>query len=129
MSSAMMSPTPMAANINHLFIEGSTYEAGQIWTAKVSYRELTGSLPYLSTHSPPDNTFSVYLLIYFLEVPLEVLQVYLNWKAAKIIMRYLVGTVGHATLVGKDSKSRIVVSRPIQRNLASVLVTGQRMFN
>lgn len=63
---------------------------------KETIKELLGSFLYLSTHTRPDITFSVNLLRPFLEAPLQV-----RWIDAKCILRYLVGTNGHGSLVVK----------------------------
>lgn len=53
----------------------------------VPFKELVGSLLYISTNSRPDITFAVCYLSRFLDKPTEDL-----WKAGKRILRYLKGT-------------------------------------
>eukprot|EP00253_Pinus_taeda_P022965 PITA_22965 len=51
------------------------------------YRQLVGKLLYL-THTHPDLSFVVGLVVRFMQTPRE-----RHWKAAKIILRYVRGTV------------------------------------
>ncbi|XP_059060214.1 uncharacterized protein LOC131853364 [Achroia grisella] len=54
---------------------------------KVPYKELIGSLLFISSNSRPDITFAISYLSRFLDKPTEGV-----WKAAKRVMRYLKGT-------------------------------------
>jgi hypothetical protein len=54
----------------------------------VPYRELIGSLLYLTRSTQPDLPFTMGVLSRFLSAPRES-----HWGAAKHVLRYLAGTV------------------------------------
>lgn len=90
MSSAKKVSTWMVKDLNNLFMKGSIIEVRQTCAAKVPYKKLTGSLFYLSTHIRPDITFSVTFLSRFTKALLQ-----MHLIAARNILRYLTGTMGH----------------------------------
>ena len=62
------------------------------------YHQLVGSLLYL-THSHPDLSFVVGRVSHYMQTPHES-----HWKAAKIILRYIQGTIQfgiHYNIVGE----------------------------
>lgn len=90
MGSARMAPAPMVGNIYNLFLGGYTYHSGQVCSEFFPYRELTGCLLYLSTHTRPDGTFSVKLLSCFMKT-----KSHRHWIAAKRILGYFVDIMIH----------------------------------
>eukprot|EP00253_Pinus_taeda_P027824 PITA_27824 len=74
--------TPMEQNLKHTSIEGKEFEDA------TKYRQLVGSLNYLTT-TRPDISFVVGILSKFMQKPCEG-----HWSAAKRVLRYLKGTQG-----------------------------------
>eukprot|EP00253_Pinus_taeda_P020695 PITA_20695 len=72
--------TPMEQYIKLTSIEGKEFEDA------TKYRQLVGSLNYLTT-TRPDISFAIRILSKFMEKPCEG-----HWSAAKIVLRYLKGT-------------------------------------
>lgn len=54
------------------------------------YRQVVGSLMYLSIGTRPDITFSVNCASQYLEEPKKI-----HWNACKRILKYLIGTIDH----------------------------------
>lgn len=96
----------MVENINDLFMDGHTNESGQQCTVKVLYRELMGSLLYLSSHTRPDTTFPVNLVRHFTEALLQ-----FHWIVAKHKLRYSVDTMGNGIIKRKLIKIHARVSK------------------
>lgn len=69
----------------------------------VPFREIIGSLMYLSVCTRPDITFGVSYLSRFLDRPTEKL-----WTAAKRILRYLKQTKTHSLVYKKNESHKIV---------------------
>ena len=89
--------TPMEQNLKLTSIEGKEFEDA------TKYRQLVGSLIYLTT-TRPDISFAVGILSRFMQKPCEG-----HWSAAKRVLRYLKGTqdfglkytqVGDFSLIG-----------------------------
>eukprot|EP00253_Pinus_taeda_P024037 PITA_24037 len=89
--------TPMEQNLNLTSIEGKEFED------ETKYRQLLGSLSYLTT-TRPDISFSVGILSRFTKKPREG-----HWSPAKRVLKYLMGTqdsgikytqVGNFSLIG-----------------------------
>ena len=72
--------TPMEQNLKLTSIEGKEFEDA------TKYRQLVGSLIYLTT-TRPDISFAVGILSRFMQKPCEG-----HWSAAKRVLRYLKGT-------------------------------------
>eukprot|EP00253_Pinus_taeda_P008770 PITA_08770 len=72
--------TPMEQNLKLTSIEGKEFEDA------IKYRQLVGSLIYLTT-TRPDISFAVGILSRFMQKPCEG-----HWSAAKRVLRYLKGT-------------------------------------
>eukprot|EP00253_Pinus_taeda_P025567 PITA_25567 len=72
--------TPMEQNLKLTSIEGKEFEEA------TKYRQLVGSLNYLTT-TRPDISFVVGILSRFMQKPCEG-----HWSAAKRVLRYLKGT-------------------------------------
>ena len=72
--------TPMEQNLKLTSIEGKEFEDA------TKYRQLVGSLIYLTT-TRPDISFTVGILSRFMQKPCEG-----HWCAAKRVLRYLKGT-------------------------------------
>eukprot|EP00253_Pinus_taeda_P028748 PITA_28748 len=89
--------TPMEQNLKLTSIEGKEFEDA------TKYRQLVGSLNYLTT-TRPDISFVVRILSKFMQMPCEG-----HWSATKSILKYLKGTqdfgikdtqVGDLSLIG-----------------------------
>lgn len=72
--------TPMEQNLKLTSIEGKEFEDA------TKYRQLVGSLIYLTT-TRPDISFTIGILSRFMQKPCEG-----HWSAAKRVLRYLKGT-------------------------------------
>lgn len=72
--------TPMEQNLKLTSIEGKEFEDA------TKYRQLVGSLNYLTT-TRPDISFVVGILSRFMQKPCEG-----HWSTAKRVLRYLKGT-------------------------------------
>ena len=72
--------TPMEQNLKLTSVEGKEFEDA------TKYRQLVGSLIYLTT-TRPDISFAVGILSRFMQKPCEG-----HWSAAKRVLRYLKGT-------------------------------------
>jgi len=72
--------TPMEQNLKLTSIEGKEFEDA------TKYRQLVGSLNYLTT-TRPDILFAIGILSKFMQQPCEG-----HWSAAKRVLRYLKGT-------------------------------------
>eukprot|EP00253_Pinus_taeda_P035902 PITA_35902 len=72
--------TPMEQNLKLTSIEGNEFEDA------TKYRQLVGSLNYLTT-TRPDISFAVGILSRFMQKPCEG-----HWSTAKKVLRYLKGT-------------------------------------
>lgn len=59
MDMAKSAPTPMNGSINNSFEKAASVEVGQERGQVFMYRELEGSLLYMSTHTGPRNIFTV----------------------------------------------------------------------
>lgn len=88
-------------NIDFVFEKACADEAGQACKEEIPCRWLMGSLLYLSTNSRSCITFAENLRNLFMETTLRA-----HWVAAKCILRYLVGTSGHVSLIGNVSDDR-----------------------
>ena len=69
----------------------------------VPYRELAGSLMWLSVCSRPDITYAVNTVCRFVEKPTEG-----HWKALKRILRYVKGSMKSGLLFGNGGDSELV---------------------
>lgn len=87
LAEAKPSPTPMEEKLE-------VQESEEV--IKVPYRELVGSLIYLSQISRPDITFATSFLSRFLDRPTKTL-----WNAAKRVVRYLKGTMDQKLIYRK----------------------------
>ena len=70
----------MEQNLKLTSIEGKEFEDA------IEYRQLVGSLNYLTT-TKPDISFVIGILSRFMQKPCEE-----HWSAAKRVLRYLKGT-------------------------------------
>lgn len=68
----------------------------------IPYRELIGSLLYISTMSRPDITFAISYLSRFLDKPTKTL-----WTAAKRILRYIKETIDYSLVYEKNTNNEI----------------------
>ena len=78
--------TPLDQNVKLYNSDGSKEADGTL------YRQLVGSLNYLTT-TRPDLSYSISILSQFLAKPCET-----HWKATKQVLRYLKGTVDYGLL-------------------------------
>lgn len=90
------SPTPM---------EDTVFFGDEREVVDVPYRELVGSLTYLSQMSRPDITFATSYLSRFLDQPTRLL-----WNVAKRVLRYVSGTIGKKLVYKKcpEESSRVI---------------------
>ncbi|RVE40811.1 hypothetical protein evm_014540 [Chilo suppressalis] len=93
MQECKTSKTPMEVNYNI----NITSDADVI---NVPFKELIGSLLYISTNSRPDITYAVSYLSRYLDRPTQD-----AWKAGKRILRYLKGTLEKGLLYTKTEDS------------------------
>lgn len=68
---------------------------------EIIYRQLVGSLIYLTT-TRPDLAYAVSMLSQFMSKPLES-----HWNAAKNVLRYLQGTVDYGIIYTDSSDVRL----------------------
>jgi hypothetical protein len=94
--------TPLESNIN----EYRAIEEGEMKldTAKYAYRDVIGSLNYLSVTTRPDISYAVSLLSRHLEAP-----TWRHWRGALRTMRYLSGT-NEIGLTYKPTKTNEIVT-------------------
>lgn len=69
----------------------------------VPYREVVGSLQYLSQITRPDITFAVNLFSHYFEKPQKV-----HWNAVKRIFKYLKSTPNYRSLYSSDENIKII---------------------
>ena len=86
MSECKFVSTPLDQNVKLYTSHGSKEADGTL------YRQLVGSMNYLTTTSP-DLSYYVSILSWFLAKPCET-----HWKAAKQVLRYLKGIVNFRLL-------------------------------
>ncbi|KAJ0556958.1 putative RNA-directed DNA polymerase [Helianthus annuus] len=95
MSECKRVPTPM--NVNDKF----RVEDGSKLVNEKQFRSLVGGLIYL-THTRPDILFSVSLISRFMQKPTAI-----HLGAAKRILRYIAGTVGHGLWYGRTKTVKL----------------------
>eukprot|EP00253_Pinus_taeda_P029221 PITA_29221 len=88
--------TPMEQNLKLTSIEGNEFEDA------TKYRQLVGSLNYLTT-TRPDISFVVGILSRFMQKPCEG-----HWFAAKRVLKYLKGTQDYGIKICYESWTRVV---------------------
>jgi len=81
----------------------SPAEGSEKVMSHVPYRELAGSLMWLSVCCRPDITYAVNAVCRFVEKPAET-----HWKAAKRILRYVKGTLNQGLLFRKGGDMKLV---------------------
>ena len=95
--------TPMAPGYIPLKADSPTTDDEKQEMAKVPYRQLIGSLLYASLGTRPDITFAVSVLSRFNNNPGAK-----HWKAAKRILRYLIGTKNKGLVFQqRDPKAKV----------------------
>jgi len=68
----------------------------------ISYRELIGSLIYLTT-THPDLSYAVIILSIFMQEPMEI-----HWNATQRVLQYIQGTKDYGILYKKNLKIVLV---------------------
>ena len=91
MINAKETTTPMASNTQLKLHDGTGP------TNATTYRQLIGSLQYLSL-TRPDVAFAINKLSQFMHAPSE-----LHWAHLKRVLRYLKGTIQHGLILTKNS--------------------------
>ena len=91
-------PIPLSPSIKFSKDEGEPLD-----TSKYPYRELVGSLMYLSVCTRPDISYAAGSLARFMSSPTTV-----HWQAAKGVLRYLAGTPDHGITFGGSGNPQLV---------------------
>jgi hypothetical protein len=97
-----------------------TVDRNEATNEKIPYRELVGSLMYISLGSRPDITFTVSYLSQFLDKPTESL-----WKAGKKVIRYLKETRSFGLVYNK--KENLGINAHSDSDWASDTLTRKSM--